>query len=37
MTAPANALLNGAPDLRWIESGETFRAAFSITVVAADR
>ena len=32
MTAPTNALVAGAPELRAVEPGETFTAAFAMTV-----
>ena len=32
MTAPANTLVAGGPDLRLVAPGETYRATFSITV-----
>jgi aldose 1-epimerase len=35
MTAPANALLRGGPDLRSVEPGESFTASFSIILSAA--
>jgi aldose 1-epimerase len=35
MTAPTNALVRGGPELRLLAPGETYRAAFSLTVLAA--
>lgn len=35
MTAPANALLRGGPELRWVEPEAAFTASFSITLAAA--
>jgi galactose mutarotase-like enzyme len=32
MTAPANALLSGGPDLRWVEPGGEFAADFTIAI-----
>jgi aldose 1-epimerase len=35
MTAPTNALVDGGPELRMLAPGDSFRAAFSITVADA--
>ena len=35
MTAPTNALVDGGPELRLLGRGESYRAAFSITVASA--
>ncbi len=34
MTAPANALRRGGPELRWVEPGADFTASFEIAVLA---
>ncbi len=34
MTAPANALLSGGPELRSVDPGDAFVASFSIEVTA---
>lgn len=35
MTAPANALLAGGPELPWVEPGQAFAASFSIEISAS--